>query len=64
MKTMKFRDMEVLYKGNRKMLLFNQFDLGAKYEIYTLNDGCRAWSYSISFSTLSEAKAYYDKIYA
>lgn len=39
MKTMKFRDMEVLYKGNRKMLLFNQFDLGAKYEIYTLNDG-------------------------
>lgn len=33
--TEKFRDMDIFCKDNRKMLLFNQFDLGAQYEIFT-----------------------------
>ena len=59
--TGKFRGMDVLYKGSRKMLLFNQFDFGAKYKIYTKHD--KVWCYNIAFETLGEAKACYDRIY-
>lgn len=59
--TGKFRGMDILYKGKRKMLLFNQFGLGAKYEIYTKHDN--VWCYNIVFETLGKAKAYYDRIY-
>lgn len=57
----KFRNMDVLYKGSRKMLLFSQFDLGAQYKIYVKHDD--VWRYYIAFVTLGEAKAYYDRIY-
>ncbi len=57
----KFREMGVLFKGNRKMLLFSQFDLGAQYKIYVKHED--VWRYYISFVILGEAKAYYDRIY-
>lgn len=57
----KFRGMDILYKGSRKMLLFNQFDLGAKYKIYTKHDN--VWRYNIALGTLCEAVTYYDRIY-
>lgn len=53
--------MDILYKGKRKMLLFNLFGLGAKYEIYTKHDN--VWRYNIALGTLCEAVTYYDRIY-
>lgn len=59
--TEKFRGMDVLYKGKRKMLLYNQFDLGWQYKIYTKHDN--VWRYDIALGTLCEAVTYYDRIY-
>lgn len=59
--TEKFRDMDIFCKDNRKTLLFNQFDLGAQYEIFTKHDD--VWRYNIAFATFGEAKAYYDRIH-
>ena len=41
----------------------NQFDLGMRYKIYTINSETNQWEYSNSFITIGEAKKYYDKIY-
>lgn len=59
--TGKFRGMDVLYKGNRKMLLYNQFDLRWQYNIYTKHDN--VWRYEVALRTLCEAVTYYDRIY-
>lgn len=59
--TEKFRGMDILYKGKRKMLLYNQFDLGWQYKIYTKHDN--VWRYNIALGTLCEAVTYYDRIY-
>ena len=56
--------MEVIYSDGRKMLLYNQFDLGMRYKIYTINSETNQWEYSNSFITIGEAKKYYDKIYS
>lgn len=57
----KFRGMDILYKSKRKMLLFNEFDLGWQYKIYTKHDN--VWRYDIALGTLCEAEIYYDRIY-
>ena len=53
---MRWRGMDILYQDGDKMLLYNQWDMGARYKIYV---GKR---YYYSASTLEEAKQYYDKI--
>lgn len=63
MKKEMFRGMEIIYKGERKLLCYNQDDLGAQYKIYCKKDGYACFAYSIAFKTLGEAKTYYDKIY-
>ena len=56
------KGLEIVRKGNRKMLLYNQFSLGDKYMIFkkTKND---AWKFCISFKHFGLAVRYYDKIY-
>lgn len=54
------KGMAVIRRGNRKMLLYNQFDLGDKYKIYVEVDGYWAFCYSSKF--FGNALEYYDKI--
>ena len=53
--TEKFRDMDIFCKDNRKMLLFNQFDLGAQYEIFTKHDD--VWRYNICFCNFRRSES-------
>lgn len=48
--------MDILYSDGKKMLLYSQFDLGARYKVYVDK------RYYYSAGTLGEAKQYYDKI--
>ena len=52
----KWRGMYILYSDGKKMLLYSQFDLGARYKVYVDK------RYYYSAGTLGEAKQYYDKI--
>lgn len=52
----KWRGMYILYLDGKKMLLYSQFDLGARYKVYVDK------RYYYSARTLGEAKQYYDKI--
>ena len=54
------KSMSVVRQSERKMLLYNQFDLGDKYKIYVKVDGCWAFCYSSKF--FGNALEYYDKI--
>ena len=62
----KFQGKEIWYKeekGNRgKMLLFCQWDLGAKFRVMTKSEEYLTYNIPVAFETISEAKRYYDKI--
>lgn len=61
MNTVLEKGMSVIRQSERKMLLYNQFDLGDKYKIYVKVDGYWAFCYSSKF--FGNALEYYDKIY-
>jgi len=62
----KFKGNEILYrKGNedKHILIYNQWDLGEKYKIYSKHDGNAGYSFNVSFDTLGNALKYFNMIY-
>ena len=56
----KFRGFPVYREQAGVMMIYSQFDMGAKYKIYT---SCGdSWQLSISFQTIGEANKYFDRL--
>jgi hypothetical protein len=56
----RFRGFPVYREQAGVLLLYSQFDMGAKYKIYTSIG--ETYQYSISFQTIGEANKYFDKL--
>lgn len=56
------KGLEIIRKGKRKLLAYEQFSLGDKYKIFTKNEN-DAWKFCIGFKHFGLAVRYYDKIY-
>lgn len=48
----------------RAVIVYSQYDMGAKYKIYTsrVDDGYNIVKYIIAFTTMGEAQNYFNKI--
>ncbi len=54
---------EIMHKNDRNtaIVVYNQFDMGCKYHVYTIRDGIKR--YSASFNNIVSAVNYCDRIY-
>lgn len=55
------KGLQVIRKGKRKILVYDQFSLGDRFKIFTKNEN-DSWEFCISFKHFGLAIGYYDKI--
>lgn len=56
------KGLQIIRKGKRKILAYEQFSLGDKYKIFTKNEN-GSWQFCISFKCFGLAIRYYDKMF-
>jgi len=57
-----YRGMEVMKENTKHILCYSQFDMGAKYKIYSKSSR-GIWEYNIALSSPTKAFDYFNKLF-